>query len=72
MLFKVLRWNDTISECISTELLKLPNFIWTGWPESCNFIARDRVAKVASLPGSRIANDLTLMITLISVTGTIA
>ena len=71
MSFDALRTNYTISDCISTELLKFPNFILMGLPDKRNLATRDFFAKVASLPGSKMAYESILRGPLITVTGTI-
>ena len=64
--------NFTTSEFSTTELLKFPKRILSFGPDNFNLFASARVIVVASLPGSRRANDFTETSSFTTKTGTIA
>jgi hypothetical protein len=64
--------NFTTSEFSTTELLKFPKRILSFGPDNFNLFASARVIIVASLPGSRRANDFTETSSFTTETGTIA
>jgi hypothetical protein len=53
--------NFTTSESNTTELLKFPKRIFSFGPDNINLFASARDIIVASLPGSKRANDFTEM-----------